>query len=141
MPRGAPDILIVERDSREEALALIVFGENNMGECVRVARAVDEADAILFADRPTFTPQLVVIGVKPESDVELDLARRIRRDPRTRDSVLVLIVTDDAEKDRAETAVGGSSLIVRPLEFEKLLDAAGSFSLWWRAPSRSGSAR
>jgi two-component system, response regulator len=129
----------VERDRREEELALLVFGENDLGEAVRVARTVDDAFDVLFGDG-LFTPHLILLGVTAGGGAELELAKRLREDWRTKTIPIILVASREEDCERFERAgLGLSSFLIRPVEFEKLVEAASAFSLWWRALARSTS--
>ena len=116
---------------------MLVFGENDLGEAVRVARTVEDALAILFGE-DTFTPHLILLGVTSRGEAELELARRLRADWRTKTIPIILVASREEDCERFERAgLGLSSFLIRPVEFEKLVEAASAFSLWWRALARS----
>lgn len=134
MTTGRPDILLVESDRGEEELALLVFGENDLGECVRVARTVEDALTVLLRDDGSFTPHIILLGLTPGGQSELELVHRLRSEWRTRTIPIVVIAASAEEARRAEASGPGiSSIIVRPVDFPKIVDAASAFSLWWRA--------
>jgi two-component system phosphate regulon response regulator PhoB len=131
-----PSILVVETDPREAELIVLVLGENDLGEQVRLARSVDDAVDILQAVEETFTPRLIVIGIAHHGERELELARRLRTDWRTR-TIPIIVVSSASPPERSDwNSLGISSFVLRPVDFEKLLEAAGSLSLWWRAQAR-----
>jgi two-component system, response regulator len=135
---GGPSVLVVESDREQADLVLLVFGENDLGETVRVARTVEDAVDLLFAHSEAFSPHLILLGVARHGRRELELAQRLRSDWRTKTIPLILVAATAEEADREEwRALGVSSFIVRPLDFEKLVEAASTLSLWWRALART----
>jgi DNA-binding response OmpR family regulator len=129
-----PSILLVEADPTEADLVLLVFGENELGEAVRVARTVDEAAELLFEDEPAMPPRLILLGLTNRGERELQLARRLKTDWRTSTIPLVVVTSADADHGPSEWAsLGVSSFVIRPVDFQKLVEAAGTLSLWWRA--------
>jgi DNA-binding response OmpR family regulator len=102
-----------------------------------VARTVDDALTVLFGER-AFTPHLILLGVTSKGEAELELARRLRADWRTKTIPVILVASREEDCERFERAgLGLSSFLIRPVEFEKLVEAASAFSLWWRALARS----
>lgn len=131
--RPSADILLVEDDSDGVEGALIVFGENALGDCVRVAKSAGEAWGLLRGEDPSCSPRLVVLSsVLPDGD-GLELLRRIRADWHTSSLPALVLVTSEEERDLVErTAPGVTAAIVRPLDFAKFLESAGAVSLYWR---------
>jgi two-component system, response regulator len=129
-----PSILVVETDPREAELTILVLGENDLGEQVRLARSVEDALEVLQAVEDAFTPRLIVIGIARQGEEELELARRLRADWRTRMIPIVAVSSSSSPADRsAWNSLGISSFVLRPVDFQQLLEAAGTLSLWWRA--------
>jgi DNA-binding response OmpR family regulator len=95
--------------------------------------------AVLFGEQ-AFTPHLVLLGVTSTGDAELELAHRLRADWRTKTIPMILVASREEDCERFERAgLGLSSFLIRPVDFEKLVEAASAFSLWWRALARSTS--
>lgn len=132
--RPPAEILLVDGDADGAQGALIVFGENELGECVRVAGSAEEAMRLLRGQDETCSPRLVVLSsVLPDGDA-LELLRRIRADWHTSGLPALVLVTSEEERDLVErSAPGVTAAIVRPLDFEKFLRSAGAVSLYWRS--------
>ena len=128
------DILLVDGDAEGAAGALLVFGENELGDCVRVATSAGEALEILRGGDASCSPRLVVLSsVLPDGD-GLELLRSIRSDWHTSGLPALVLVTSEEERDRVEReAPGVTAAIVRPLDFAKFLESAGAVSLYWRS--------
>lgn len=131
--RRPADILYVDGDAPSVEGALLVFGENDLGDCVRVAAGAEEAMRLLRGEDETCSPRLVVLSsVLPDSD-GVDLLRRIRADWHTSGLPALVLVTSEEERDAIEReAPGVTAAIVRPLDFAKFLSSAGAVSLYWR---------
>lgn len=114
-------VLVVGREPSVE-----FFAEHGLEDCVRIAHSVDEAGEEISGD----PPELVLVDLALPEEGALELVRRIRMDPHTAGiPVLVLAAT----ADEGEAVPGASGAVAKPLDFEKLVEAAGGFSLYWRA--------
>ena len=62
----------------------------------------------------------------------LEVVREIRADPRTRTIPVVMMTASREERDRIESyALGVNSYIVKPLDFDQLVDAMRLVGMYW----------
>ena len=86
-----------------------------------------------FADRDVAqTPRVVLLDLKLPKVDGLDVLRALKGDSRTRRTPVVVLTSSREGRDVQEAYdVGASSYIVKPVEFDKFLDTAKQFGLYW----------
>jgi DNA-binding response OmpR family regulator len=116
-----PTILVV--DDEEPLLLLVTITLQTEPYRVVVARDGEEALALARSERPDFV--LLDVGL-PKVD-GLEVCRRLRADPDTRDTPIVMLSARAAEEDRAAGLAAGADDYLtkpfRPREFVTYLAA------------------
>jgi DNA-binding response OmpR family regulator len=116
-----PTILVV--DDEEPLLLLVTITLQTEPYRVVVARDGEEALALARSERPDFV--LLDVGL-PKID-GLEVCRRLRTDPQTRDTLIVMLSARAAEEDRAAGLAAGADDYLtkpfRPREFVTYLAA------------------
>lgn len=140
--RRPAEILLVDDDPEGARGALVVFGENDLGDCVQVATSAEEALRILAGSDAACAPRLVVLSAALPDGDGLELLRRMREDWHTSGLPALVLVTSEEERDLVErTAPGVTAAIVRPLDFAKFVASAGAVSLYWRSRAEATAGR
>jgi two-component system alkaline phosphatase synthesis response regulator PhoP len=107
--RERPTILVV--DDEEPLLLLVTMTLQTEPYRVLVARDGEEALALARAERPDFV--LLDVGL-PKID-GLEVCRRLRADPTTRETTIVMLSARAAEEDRAAgLAAGADDYLTKP---------------------------
>ena len=105
----SPIVLIV--GDREESIAMHAFGLLAMGFQPLMAYSLEDA----FARACQFNPSVIVTEAKLAGASALDLIRRLRGDPRTKDTgTIVLTLRDSAREWQQAAAAGCDRLVVTP---------------------------
>lgn len=132
------EILLVEDNPNDVELTLLAFHRHNFSNRIQVARDGEEALEFMFgsgafADRDIAqTPRVVLLDLKLPKVDGLDVLRALKGDPRTRRTPVVVLTSSREGRDVQEAYdVGASSYIVKPVEFDKFLDAAKQLGLYW----------
>jgi len=132
------EILLVEDNPDDEALTLRAFRKSNVLNEVVIARDGVEALEYLFgtgvhAGRdPRHTPAAVLLDLKlPRAD-GLEVLRRIRSDPRTKLTPVIILTSSREEQDVIRGYdLGANSYIRKPVDFEQFNDCVRQLGLYW----------
>jgi two-component system response regulator len=131
-------ILVVEDNSRDEALTLRALKKCNIANDIVVARDGVEALDYLFgtgayAGRDTSDlPQLILLDLKLPKVDGLQVLQKIRADDRMRRLPVVVFTSSGEEEDLLKTYnLGVNSYVRKPVDFEQFMDAARQLGLYW----------
>ena len=129
------DILLVEDDPHDVELTLRVFRENNLSNAVHVARDGAEAIEYLFPaneKQAVAHPRFVLLDLKLPKLDGLEVLKRIKGDPRTK-NVPVVILTSSKEAPDLRTAYeyGVNSYLCKPVEFGEFVNVVKQIGLYW----------
>jgi two-component system response regulator len=111
-----PEILLVEDDSNDVAVALRAFRRHSLGERVHVLRDGAELLDYLLAAGSRFLPKLILLDLKmPRLDGRAAL-KELRSRPATRHVPVVIVSSSDREHDIRECyELGANSFVVKQL--------------------------
>jgi two-component system response regulator len=140
------EILLVEDNPFDVEATLNALARHNLGKAVKVVRDGEEALEFLFcagvyADRRIDnTPGVVLLDLKLPKMDGLEVLRRIRADPRTRKIPVVVLTTNEDERQIAASyALGVNSYVVKPTDFEQFCEVMRQVGTYWvlvNEPSR-----
>jgi CheY-like chemotaxis protein len=129
------DILLVEDDPHDVELTLRAL--RNVANPVKVVSDGEEALEFIFgtgryqAEGP-LVPKVVFLDLKLPKVDGLEVLKRVKGDPRTRLIPVVVLTSSREERDLVESyALGANSYIVKPVDFEKFVDAVRQLGLYW----------
>jgi len=137
-------ILLVEDTRSDEVLTLHALASGQLRNQVVVAR--DGAEALeyifgtgKFAGRPAeSSPQVVLLDLKLPKIDGLEVLRRIRVDPRTRNLPVVILTSSMEDKDIVDGYwAGANSYVRKPVKFAEFMEAVGQLGLGWALVSGS----
>jgi CheY-like chemotaxis protein len=130
---SARPILLVEDNPMDVDLSLRAFRNRNLANPILVAR--DGQEALEWIPRwkaGEIQPLVVLLDLKLPKMDGLEVLRRIREDPVTRDLPVVVLTSSNAQGDVDEAyALRANSYIVKPVNFEKFMDVATQVELYW----------
>ena len=130
----APDVLVVEDNPDDVELTLRALRRMGLTNTVRVARDGVEALELLLGDgtsRPPL-PRVVLLDLKLPRVGGLEVLARLREEERTRTLPVVVLTSSREEPDvKKAYALGVNSYVVKPVEFEKFVDAVGKVGQYW----------
>lgn len=131
-------ILLVEDNSKDEALTLRALKKNGVANEVAVTRDGAEALDYLFCTgaytgrNPTDVPTLVLLDLNLPRIGGFDVLRRIRAEERTKLLPVVILTSSDEEKDLTEGyKLGANSYVRKPVEFQEFVTAVQQLGLYW----------
>lgn len=135
---GDGTILLVEDNQDDEALSLRAFEKNKIRNPVVVVRDGQEALDWLFGQGkfagrdPSDHPAVVLLDLKLPKVDGLEVLRRVRANPVTRLTPIVILTSSREERDRLDGyALGANSYIQKPVDFEQFVDAIRQLGLYW----------
>jgi two-component system, response regulator len=132
------EILLVEDNPSDVALALHAFKKHNLANNIHVVRDGAEALEFIFctgayAQRDiTQGPKVILLDLKLPLVDGLDVLRQIRSDPRTHFIPVVVLTSSREERDIVESyQLGVNSYIVKPVDFTQFTDAVRTIGMYW----------
>lgn len=133
------EILLVEDSLEDAELTLRAFKQAKLMNPLRVLRDGQEAVDYLFgAGRykkrgAAAPPQLVLLDLGLPSLSGLEVLRRIKNDPRTRDIPVVVLTASRHDDNIIECGrLGADNYIIKPVSFGEFCKVTPKFSLRWK---------
>ncbi len=131
-------ILLVEDNADDEALTLRAFEKCHITNQLVVVRDGQEALDYLFAAgkyahrEGCDLPAVILLDLKLPKLDGLEVLRRLRADPRTKLSPVVILTSSREERDVVEGyRLGANSYVRKPLDFEQFVVAVKQLGLYW----------
>ena len=132
------EILFVEDNPQDLALALRALRHSNLTNQIHVARDGVEAVEFIFCEGPYSDrkiengPKLVLLDLKLPKIDGLEVLQRIKADPRTRHIPVVVLTSSKEQQDIvASYKLGVNSYIVKPVNFESFAAAVQQVGMYW----------
>lgn len=131
-------ILLVEDNPDDVELNLRALRKHNLANHVVVAADGVEALDYLFGTgsfagrNPSDTPTIVLLDLKLPKVNGLEVLKRLRQDPRTRLTPVIVLTSSTEEKDVIESySLGCNSYVRKPVDFTEFLEAVRQLGLYW----------
>ncbi|MCH7912569.1 MAG: response regulator [Deltaproteobacteria bacterium] len=138
MIENAVEILLVEDNPNDVELTLHAIRKNHISNRIHVVRDGAEALEFIFctgayAERKIQeTPKVILLDLKLPKVDGLEVLQRIKADPRTRATPVVVLTSSREERDVVESyRLGVNSYIVKPVDFKKFTEAVQQMGLYW----------
>ena len=138
MTTAGIDILLVEDNPRDVEMTLRALRNHNLANKVHVVKDGAEALDFIFtrgayAHRdPNHVPKVVLLDLKLPKVSGLEVLGAIKGDARARTIPVVVLTSSQEEKDMVESyQLGVNSYIVKPIDFDKFVEAVGQLGLYW----------
>ena len=135
---NAVEILIVEDDPRDAELTLRALKKNNLANNVFVAKDGEEALDFFFCRGKFVTrsfqnlPKVVLLDLKLPKVSGLEVLKQVKADKRTLHIPIVVVTSSREEPDMREAySLGVNSYVVKPVDFDKFVNAMSSLGLYW----------
>jgi len=132
------EILLVEDNPSDVALALHAFKKHHLANRVHVIRDGVEALEFIFctgayAQRDmTSGPHVVLLDLKLPFVDGLEVLRQIKADPRTQPIPVVILTSSREDRDVIESyQLGVNSYIVKTVDFEQFTEAVRTLGMYW----------
>jgi two-component system, response regulator len=132
------EILLVEDNPSDLALALHAFKKHHLANQVQVARDGAEALEFIFctgayAQRKLVNgPKVILLDLKLPLVDGMEVLRQIKANPRTQHIPVVMLTSSREERDIVESyQLGVNSYIVKPVDFEQFTEAVRTLGMYW----------
>jgi two-component system, response regulator len=132
------EILLVEDNPYDVELTLTALKENNFTNKVHVLNDGAEALEFIFATgvhserNIKNVPKVVLLDLKLPKVNGLEVLRRIKSDELTKKTPVVVLTSSQEERDIVDSYnLGANSYIIKPVDFNKFIDAVAKLSLYW----------
>lgn len=136
--RQSVDILLVEDDPNDIELTLAAFRRSRFANQVKVVRDGVEALDYVFAREARgrrlkhIPPQIILLDLNLPKVSGLEVLRRLRADPITRNIPVVILTGSHSELDiSACRRLGAETYIVKPVDFHRLSEVTPQLRLNW----------
>lgn len=135
---AAVDVLLVEDSPADVELTLRSLGRVRLANTI--ATAADGAEALEFlfgtgkhaARAGAPLPKVVFLDLKLPKVSGLEVLERLRAEPATHEVPVVVLTSSAEEPDiRAAYRLGANSYLVKPVDFEKFVEAVSAAGLYW----------
>jgi CheY-like chemotaxis protein len=130
------DILLVEDNENDVELTLRALNKNRLGKRVQIARDGEEALDFIFSrgankDKNN-SPKVIFLDLKLPKVDGLEVLRAIKEDEEMRTIPVVVLTSSKEERDIHDSyRLGVNSYIVKPVDFEKFVQAISELGLYW----------
>lgn len=132
------EILIVEDNEQDLALAQRALRKANVTNRIHVARDGEEALQFLFCEGPYAErkmedgPKVILLDLKLPKVDGLEVLQRIKGDLRTKTIPVVVLTSSKEQSDVVETYnLGVNSYIVKPVNFEQFSEVVQKLGMYW----------
>jgi CheY-like chemotaxis protein len=134
----AVEILLVEDNPQDLELALRALRKSNLANHIQVARDGAEALDFIFCEGVYTSrtiadaPRVILLDLKLPKIDGLEVLKRVKGDPRTKMIPVVVLTSSKEQSDVVESyQLGANSYIVKPVNFERFVEAVGHLGLYW----------
>jgi two-component system response regulator len=137
------EILLVEDNPRDAEMTLRSLRKHNFANQVHWVK--DGAEALDFMFRggayaargPNHGLKLVLLDIKMPKVDGIEVLRRLKADERTRMTPVVIMTSSNEERDVVESyRLGVNSYVVKPVQFEELMNTVAGLGLYWMLTNR-----
>ena len=137
-PTNIVEILIVEDTSEDLDLTLRALRKAKITNHIQVARDGEEALEFIFCEGPFAErkiengPKVILLDLKLPKIDGLEVLQRIKSDPRTKSTPVVVLTSSREQSDVVESYnLGVNSYIVKPVNFEQFSEAVQKLGMYW----------
>jgi two-component system, response regulator len=131
------EILIVEDNPNDAEMALRALKKNNLTNQILLVGDGEEALDFFFAKgkfagRIKTRPKIILLDLKLPKIDGLEVLRVIKSDPETKIIPVIVLTSSKEEADIMKSyQLGVNSYIVKPVDFDKFVDAIRELGLYW----------
>lgn len=138
MTENMVEILLAEDNKRDADLTMRALQRKNFSNKIVWVQDGEEALDYLFArgnysDRSINNkPKVVLLDLKMPKVDGLEVLKEIRNNEELKDIPIVMLTSSNEEKDIIKSyEYGTNSYIVKPVDFEKFMDAVEDVGYYW----------
>jgi two-component system response regulator len=125
------EILLVEDNENDAELTIRSLKKNNLANHLLHLQDGEEAIEYLF-NKSNNNPKLILLDLKMPKVDGLEVLKRLKGDPEKKTIPVVVLTSSKEERDIIESYhLGVNAYIVKPVEFNKFIDAVSQVGLFW----------
>ena len=132
------EILLVEDNPNDVELTMRALQKQNLAGKVFHVKDGAEALEFIFATgaysmrKIENRPKVILLDLKLPKVDGIEVLRRIKTDPRTKDTPVVMLTSSQEERDVLESYnLGVNSYIVKPVDFSNFVHAVSELGVYW----------
>ena len=132
------EILLVEDSMSDAELTIRALKKNNLANKLVHLEDGQEALDFIFAEGNYFhrkiadTPKVILLDLKMPKINGIQVLQKIKSDERTKKIPVIVLTSSKEDPDIQECYfLGVNSYVVKPVQFEKFLDAVSQLGLYW----------
>lgn len=132
------EILIVEDNPHDAEMALRALRKNKLANNVLVVEDGEEALDFLFARgkfagrEKTNKPKIILLDLKLPKVDGMEVLREVKSNEETKIIPVIVMTSSKEEKDIVNSyKLGVNSYIVKPVDFDKFVEAVRDLGLYW----------
>jgi len=132
------EILLVEDNPSDEELTLRALKKYKLSNDIFVVRDGAEALDYVFgtgkySDRDSNNhPKVILLDLKLPKVDGLEVLRRIKADPKTKQIPVVVLTSSSEESDVVESyKLGANSYIIKPVDFKQFTESIRELGMYW----------
>ena len=132
------EILLVEDNPSDLKMTLHALREGKVANHIQIARDGAEALEFIFCEgafaerRMNDGPRVIMLDLKLPKVDGLEVLARIKADPRTKRTPVVILTSSKEQSDLVSSYdLGVNSYIVKPVNFEAFAKAVQELGMYW----------
>lgn len=136
--KNGVEILIVEDNPNDAEMALRALKKNNVSNKVLVVNDGEEALDYIFrkgkyVDRTKDScPRIILLDLKLPKVDGLEVLKEVKGNPDTKMIPVIVLTSSKEESDIIESyKLGVNSYIVKPVDFDKFVEAVRDLGFYW----------
>ncbi|GHN02922.1 response regulator [Cytophagales bacterium WSM2-2] len=130
------EILLVEDNENDAELTIRALKKNNLAN--HLLRLHDGAEALDYLYRENEEPRLILLDLKMPKVDGLEVLKKIKSDASKKHIPIVMLTSSKEERDIVESyQLGVNAYIVKPVEFNKFIEAITQLGLFWLVLNQS----
>jgi two-component system, response regulator len=132
MEKNSVELLLVEDSMDDAGLTIRALKKQNLANHLLHLHDGQEAIDYLFSSKFDNLPRLILLDLKMPKVDGIEVLRKIKADEKLKIIPVVVLTSSKEEQDIVESYhLGVNAYIVKPVEFDKFMDAVSELGLFW----------
>jgi two-component system response regulator len=127
----AVEVLLIEDNPDDAELTIRVLKKHHLANNLVHLQDGEEALNFLFS-KSNNTPKLILLDLKMPKVDGIEVLRKIKSDEQKKLIPIVILTSSKEDRDIIESyQLGVNAYVVKPVEFEKFVEAVAQLGLFW----------